>query len=115
MPQYEECALTPQQESLWDQTRCRLLWVCPAFTHIFYEMMNNANKKEFAIFTKQIPIAATDGSNLLLNPDTFFKYDLDERVFACAHEIAHGIFNHCAIGFRYHKAGKISYLSLIHI
>ena len=40
-----------------------------------------------ALFTKDesaCPIAATDGSNLIINPDTFFKYNLMERVFICA-------------------------------
>jgi len=106
---YEACALTPTQESLWEQTRCRLLWVCPAFTHILYEMMNSAGSEYFALFTKDVPIAATDGENLLLNPDTFFKYTLDERVFICAHEILHCILNHCVAMHSYASRGKILY------
>lgn len=106
---YERVELTADQAKLWEQTRCRLLWVSPFFTHIFYEMLNNAGSEDIALFTKDVPIAATDGENLLLNPDTFFKYDLDERVFACAHEILHCVFNHCGRNFRYKKSGKIHY------
>lgn len=105
----DQVELTADQSKLWEQTRCRLLWVSPFFTHIFYEMLNNAGSAEIAYFTKEVPIAATDGDNLLLNPDTFFKYDLDERVFICCHEIMHCVFNHCGRNFRYKKAGKIHF------
>jgi len=104
-----QVALTPDQENLWEQTRCRLLWQAPAFTHIFYEMLNNAGSKHIALFTKDVPIAATDGSNMILNPDTFFKYQLDEQVFACAHEILHCVMNHCVAGLNYARSGKIIY------
>lgn len=106
---YAQCSLTPKQEQLWDQTRCALLWHCPAFTHIFYEMLNNAGSKHIALFTKEVPIAATDGRNLLLNPDTFFEYDLNERVFACAHEIMHCVLAHCDSMYGYARGGKVRY------
>lgn len=103
------CELTAAQEKAWEQTRCALLFHCPAFTHIFYEMMNNAGSKHIALFTKDIPIAATDGSNLILNPDEFFKMDLQERVFVCAHEILHCVFDHCGHGFRARMGGSVKY------
>ena len=105
----EICALTPQQNKLWSDTRVALLWNCPAFTHIFYSMLDNANQKTVAIFTREVPIAATDGVNLLLNPDTFFKYNLNERIFICAHEIMHCIWNHCGLMHQFQRRGKISY------
>jgi predicted metal-dependent peptidase len=107
--QMTPCALTADQENKWEQTRCALLWHCPAFAHIFYEMLNNSGSKHIAIFTKDVPIAATDGANLIVNPDTFFQYDLNERVFICAHEIAHGIFDHMGMMHRFKMQGKISY------
>jgi predicted metal-dependent peptidase len=104
-----ECTLTAQQEKLWSDTRVALLWHCPAFSHIFYTMLDNAGSKHIALFTKDVPIAATDGSNLLLNPDTFFKYTLNERVFIVAHEIMHCIWNHCGLMHQFARRGKISY------
>jgi predicted metal-dependent peptidase len=109
MAKFEQVELTPAQEILWEQTRAKLLWQAPAFTFIFYEMLNNADSKHIAMFTKEVPIAATDGSNMILNPDTFFKYDLDERIFANAHEILHCVLNHCVQGFKFAKSGKIIY------
>jgi predicted metal-dependent peptidase len=109
MKQPEQCALTPAQEKLWSDTRVALLWHCPAFSHIFYTMLDNAGSKHVAMFTKDVPIAATDGTNLLLNPDTFFKYNLNERIFIVAHEIMHCIWNHCGLMHSFIKRGKISY------
>lgn len=107
--QPEACALTPAQEKLWSDTRVALLWHCPAFSHIFYTMLDNAGSKHVAMFTKDVPIAATDGVNLLLNPDTFFKYNLNERIFICAHEIMHCVWNHCGLMHSFQRRGKISY------
>lgn len=103
------CALTAAQEKLWSDTRVALLWHCPAFSHIFYSMLDNAGSKHVAMFTHDVPIAATDGLNLLLNPDTFFKYNLNERIFICAHEIMHCIWNHCGLMHSFMRRGKVSY------
>jgi predicted metal-dependent peptidase len=102
---FEKVELTPTQAKKWDDTRCALLWSCPAFTHIWFKMMNNANSKDIALFTKEVPTAATDGDNLILNPDTFFTYDLDKRLFIVAHEILHCILDHCGMMHRLLKSG----------
>lgn len=109
MKKPESCALTAAQEKAWSDTRVALLWHCPAFSHILYTMMDNADSKHVAMFTKDVPIAATDGSNLMLNPDTFFKYNLNERIFICAHEIMHCIWNHCGLMHGFLRRGKISF------
>lgn len=102
--------LTPQQEKLWDETRVALMWHMPAFSYIFYEMMDKSTPTaKYAIFTDDVPIAATDGSSLMLNPATFFKYTLGERIFICAHEILHCVLNHCIIFLRFARSGKITY------
>jgi len=103
------CALTPVQADAWGKTRTALNWHCPAFTHIFYTMLDNTASKHVALFTRDVPIAATDGSNMLLNPDTFFKYNLNERIFILAHEIMHCIWNHCGLMLGWQRRGKISY------
>jgi predicted metal-dependent peptidase len=100
MKQPEHCALTASQEKLWSDTRVALMWHCPAFTHILYSMMDQAGSKHVAMFT---------GTNLLLNPDTFFKYNLNERIFIVAHEIMHCIWNHAGLMHSFMKRGKVSY------
>jgi predicted metal-dependent peptidase len=109
MSKMEACALTPAQSKAWDMTRTALAWHCPGFIHILYTMCDNAGTKEVALFTRDVPIAATDGSNLLLNPDTFFKYTNNERIFICAHEIMHCVWDHCGQMHKFRRTGKIVY------
>ena len=106
---FKHATITPQQSRAWEETRVALLWQCPAFTHVMYTMMDKAGSEHIAVFTPDIPIAATDGETLLLNPETFFKYNLSQRVFIVAHEIMHCILNHCVLGRQFTRAGKVGY------
>jgi predicted metal-dependent peptidase len=106
--------LTPQQDKLWSDTRAALIWHCPAFSHIFYTLLQNTGRGDQAIFTDDpaIPVAATDGSNLIFNVDPktgFFSFSLNQRLFIAAHEIAHCIFNHCGISAMLKMRGKVPY------
>ena len=94
----------------WIETRTALMWKAPLFTHILFSMLNTRNGELAATFTEEVPWAATDGKNLILNPKRFFsEFTLDERVFVVAHEILHCILNHCALGMGLKKAGKVRY------
>jgi predicted metal-dependent peptidase len=106
---FPRVALSRAQEDAWDITRTRFVLTCPAFAHVFYTMMCDRNSKHLAYFTAGVPIAATDGVNLFLNPEPFFKLPLSQRVFVIAHEICHGILNHCGLMHTYKRRGKISY------
>jgi len=106
--------LTPAQEKAWYDTRAALLWHAPAFSHILYTMLQNNSSKHGAVFVTendQVPIAATDGGNLIFNADKtgFFQYNLNQRVFIVVHEIFHCILNHCVIGHQFAMRGKVSY------
>lgn len=107
--QYEEVEITPQQLKLWQDTRAAFIWHCPAFTHILYTMMNKNNNEHIAIFTREVPVAATDGQHVLINPDEFFKLSLNERIFVVAHEVSHGIFGHVEMLFKLQMQGKVCY------
>lgn len=98
--------LTAKQRHAWDLTRSALLWSCPAFTHVLYTMMST-KEGEVALFTDKIERAATDGSTMLLNPEWFFKLNLQERVFVAAHEICHAIFDHCGTAYMFRKRGEV--------
>jgi len=105
--------LSPQQDKLWSDTRAALIWHCPAFSHIFYTMLQNTGDQFNAVFTEdpKYPVAATDGSNLIFNtgPDGYFAQGLNQRVFIAAHEILHCIFNHCGISYMLKMRGKVAY------
>lgn len=113
MNDFNIVALTPQQEKLWSDTRAALIWHCPAFSHIFYTLLQNTGNKQQAVFTDdpRIPIAATDGSNLVFNttPTGFFRFNLNQRVFIVSHEIMHCILNHNAISHHLRMRGKVSF------
>lgn len=109
LPEVTKYELTDAHLKAWGDTRAALIWECPAFTHIFYTMMNKNENEHIAMFTDQVPIAATDGSHILINPETFFKHSLRERVFVIAHEILHGVFGHCETMLRLQSVGKIVY------
>lgn len=96
-------------ERKWVETRTALMWQCPAFTHILFSMLSPKGNTLAATFTRDVPIAATDGKNLILNPDTFFQMTLRERVFVVAHEILHCVFNHCVLGFQLKRVGAVKY------
>ena len=106
-----EVELTPQQEKLWSDTKVALWWWCPAFTHILLSMLQDGKSKKEAKFTRDpsVPIAATNGTSLMLNPDTFFQFSLYQRIFIIAHEILHCILNHCVIGYQFKMSGKVTY------
>lgn len=110
MPKPTEAKLTEPQKRKWIETRSALLWKCPAFTHILFSMLNPTKGELAAMFTTEVPIAATDGTNLILNPDTFFGFSLDERVFIVAHEIMHCILNHCVLGMTMRRTGVVKYV-----
>ncbi|QIG66885.1 metallopeptidase domain-containing protein [Rhizobium phage RHph_TM3_14A] len=115
MPQTVE--ITPEQMKKWADTRAAMVWHAPAFTHLLYSMMNKNGNEHVAYFVadvppedpNHVPVAATDGSHLLINPKTFFEYNLMERVFVVAHEVVHGMCGHAELMQRLGTAGKVSY------
>lgn len=103
--------LTDQQKRKWIETRSALLWKAPAFTYILFTMLNPRNGELVAVFTDDpsIPVAATDGASLIINPEVFFKLPLDERIFIAAHEILHCIWDHVGITAPMEVAGAVKY------
>lgn len=85
--------LTPDQLQKWGDTAAMLQWTAPGFTHLFYRLLVTQHKEGHAVhgpvFSRKVPIAATDGENIILNPDTFFSMSLPERVWTICHEICH--------------------------
>lgn len=101
------CGLTPTQKQAWDSTCSMMVWTCPGFQHLWYKLLNNHNGEYTALMTKGVPIAATDAKNILINPDTFFEFDLRERTFIMAHEIVHNVYGDVELLHRCIAAGKV--------
>jgi predicted metal-dependent peptidase len=99
--------LTPEQSQQWQDTLSLMAWTAPGFRHIFYKLLANNDGKYVAVPTRAVPIAATDAKNILINPDTFFKYSLKERAFILAHEIVHNVYGDVELLHRCKTAGKV--------
>ncbi|HLZ24536.1 MAG TPA: VWA-like domain-containing protein [Ktedonobacterales bacterium] len=107
----KEVALSPEHQRAWTQTKAAMLHTAPFFASLLYQMMNPRGTEHVALFTEdpQIPIAATDGVNLILRPSTFFAMNIHERVFVICHEIAHGMWAHCELLQSYVKRGGVPF------
>lgn len=107
----EPLKLSGKQTQQWADTMSMMAWTCPGFRHLWYKMLSashNAGKSEHvAVMSKEVPIAATDGSNMIINPDTFFDFSLPERTFIAAHEILHNMYGDVALLHRCTVSGKV--------
>lgn len=92
MQQIEVVQLTPQQKQQWETTVSLMMWSAPGFTHLFLKLLTNNDSGSYAVFTKSVPVAATDAKNILVNPDTFFNYTLKGRVAILTHEVIHNVY-----------------------
>lgn len=101
------CGLTPQQQQAWESTMSMMSWTAPGFRHLFYKLLVNHKGKHACVPTKAVPVAATDAKNILINPDTFFKYDLPERVFIIGHEVVHNVYQDVPFLYRCRKSGTV--------
>ena len=86
--------LTDDQKRKWRDTMALMHWTAPGFTHLFYTLLINHKKAKESVpwFTSVVPIAATDAKNILINPEPFFKFNLEERVFVLCHEVVHNMY-----------------------
>lgn len=85
--------LTADQKRKWEEVCSLMAWVAPGFRHIWYKLLVNHDGQYSAVFTKLVPVAATDQKNILLNPDTFFAMGLPECVYVLCHEVLHNVYN----------------------
>lgn len=105
---FKPADLTPEQRNDWDETMSLMGFKAPGFQHLFYRLLCKSEAKHYAVMTKDgCPIAATDGKNILLNPDTFFKYSLPERVFIMCHEVVHNVYSDVELLHRCHTSKTV--------
>lgn len=112
---FDDQELTPKQLQKWDDTNSMMAWRCGGFQAIWYRMLstshNGRKARQTAIMSDQIPVAATDGQNLILNPKRYFEMSLTERVFVAAHEIVHNMYGDVELLHRCARAGTVPTLS----
>jgi hypothetical protein len=85
--------LSPEHQKKWRETQQFMMYKFPGFLHLWSNLLNgqkiNPPTEYMPAFSRQVPIAATDGHVIILNPDTFFEMGLLQRAFVCCHEIMH--------------------------
>ena len=102
-----DLGLTAKQQGQWEDTLSLMIYVCPGFRHLLFRLLDNHKGRFACIPSDAIPVAATDGKNILVNPDAFFKYELRERVFILGHEIVHNVYNDVDFLHRCRKSGTV--------
>jgi predicted metal-dependent peptidase len=106
-----QCGMTPQEEAKWGDTVSLMAWTAPGFRHIWYKLLstthNAGGSKYVAVCSKAAGIAATDGKNVIINPERFFKLGLQERVYVAAHEIVHNVYGDVELLHRCIQTGLV--------
>jgi predicted metal-dependent peptidase len=105
--EFKEIELTPEQKQKWGDTMSLMAWTAPGFRHLFYKLLAYNKGQHVAVFTDKVPLAATDGQHILLNPEPFFKMELKERVFVITHEVIHNVFNDIELLHRCRTSEKV--------
>jgi predicted metal-dependent peptidase len=99
--------LTAEQQRKWEDTSSMMVWTAPGFRHIWYKLLNNNGGNHTAVMTNDVPIAATDGYDVLVNPTEFFKWGIAERTFIMAHEIVHNVVGDVELLHRCIRSGTV--------
>lgn len=84
-----------------------MAWTAPGFRHIFFKMLCNNDGGHYAVPTRSVPVAATDAKNIMINPDTYFKLPLPQRVFVAAHEVVHNVYGDVELLHRCQAADSV--------
>lgn len=102
-----ECKLTPDQRTQWEQTKTLLLFTCPGFHHLLFKLLSAGG--DGPKMSTEVPLAATDGQCVIVNPEPFFSLPLPARVFVLAHEVVHNVYNDAHNGYRVRRSGELRY------
>lgn len=101
--------LSPEHRRKWGDTLALFTFACPGFRYLLYKLLSDNEGGDVALFTSKVPTAATDGSNVMINPSWFFPLTLKQRVFVLAHEVVHNVYNDPAATRRIGRSGELRY------
>lgn len=110
---FKPAELTPQERAQWRDAEFQFGYSCPGFIHLFRRLLVNQPGRgvndPIALMTEDVPMAGTDGSNILVNPQRFFKLAPAKRTFVLAHEVVHCVYNDPATAKLHRARGEIRY------
>jgi predicted metal-dependent peptidase len=84
-----------------------MTWTCPGFKHLFFKLLSNNDGGYYCVPSEDVPIAATDAKNIIINPGPFFARPLKQRVFATGHEIVHNMYGDVEFLARCTASGEV--------
>ena len=104
--------LTAEQVQQWSDTMSHMMWTAPGFRHLFFKLLSTNNKAGqapyVAVMDPEAGIAMTDGANIMINPDRFFKeFTIPERTFIMSHEVVHNVFDDVSLIKRCSSTGVV--------
>ena len=94
------CAVTPAQQTAMDTVITWTVFHQPFFAHMLMAELP-------IVFTKEVPIAATDAFRIFINPDTFFTYTISEQAFILCHEVMHCVYSDPQMMHKWRKSGSV--------
>jgi predicted metal-dependent peptidase len=95
-----QAKLTSQQEHALQVARVAFMTQSPFYSHLYYSLGRE-------VITRDIPTLATDGRNILINPDYFCGFPVSKQVFMLAHEMSHLVCDHPRRMTSYFKANNL--------
>jgi predicted metal-dependent peptidase len=101
MGRFNEVKLTSEQKRKLEIAQIGLMVDCPFYADIF------ANIGKGYVITREVGTLATDGRQIIINPDYFDGLTKPEQVFVLAHEIDHIVGRHPTRFKSYRLAGTI--------
>lgn len=104
---FKKLTLTPEQQRKWEDTSAMLGWRAPGLKRLWYRLLDQGGGEYAALASDEVPIAATDGKNIIINPDGFFALDLSNRVLVMGHEIIHNVYGDVELLRRSHRNGYV--------
>jgi predicted metal-dependent peptidase len=97
----KEVPLTPEQKYKMDVANVAFMQECPFHAHLAYSIARY-------VFTRDLPMAGTDGRHVFLNPDYVCGLKVSEQIAVLAHEIGgHLVTRHPQRFAYYQRVGEI--------
>jgi len=95
-----EAKLTPAQHRDYQTAQAYMLIHAPFFADLLLSRLK-------LVATTAVPIAATDGWAVYINPEKFFDFTVKQQAFAIAHEILHCVLGDCQMMHVWKKTGFV--------
>lgn len=109
-----EIEISEAHQKSWEKLIVSFGAKAPGLRYLLYKMLSAKGQKHLAVFTPDIPTAATNGFRIFINPESFFAYSLREQAFILAHEIMHCVYKDPTLMHVLRNKGSVGEYPYIH-